>query len=142
MVKPAPTAASSTRVPFFRRPSSMALCMASGMVAPGGIAVAVNIDDHFFGRKFQPVRGRLDNAQVGLVRNHQVKVVARQAVALQRLDAESGHLPHRKFEYRRAVLVDSASFCQRFHANWDSGFRRPACRASIRPNRLLHAGNR
>ena len=74
-VNPAPTDASSTRSPFFRRPLQTASFSASGIVAavvlPNRSMLMMTlfvVDAELFGR-------RLDDAAVGLMRHEQIEVV-------------------------------------------------------------------
>src|SRR5581483_1478127 len=72
----------------------------------GGVAVAVDVDDHAFGTKAEAVGGRSDNASVGLMWDEGGNVGAFEAVSLKKLFADLGLLANCNFEDRLPVLVD------------------------------------
>ena len=81
-VKPAPTAASSTRSPFFSLPSPSRLHGERDR-SGRGVAVLFDIDNHAIRAHAQPIgRGR-DDALVGLMGNKAAQIRAGDAVALQ-----------------------------------------------------------
>src|SRR5262249_25577438 len=76
----------------------------------GGIAVAIDVDDHAFGAKAEAIGGGGDNALVGLMRNKSSDVTSLQPIALQKFLAEFRLLTNGKLENRLAILMDVMHF--------------------------------
>jgi len=80
-VNPAPTDASSARLPFFNFPCVRAGVHGQWDGGSGGVAVLVNIDDDFVGGHAQAVSGGHDDAAIGLMRDEDVNVFSGKPIA-------------------------------------------------------------
>ena len=78
-VNPPPIASSTTRSPRLIRPSLTAVSSASGTDAADVLACSVDGDHHFFRRKAELPRGRVEDSRIGLVRHDPVDVGGGQA---------------------------------------------------------------
>ena len=98
-VKPAPTAASSTRSPFFRRFCVERGGQGEGDGGGGGVAVLLRCSSppSSSGRPKRVADG-VDDAQVGLVGDEEVEVGGGEAVALEEAQARLRELAHRVLE--------------------------------------------
>ena len=74
-VNPAPTEASSTRLPFFSRPSATASASASGIVPAVVLPYFSMLMTTLSGGRPKPLGGRHDDAAIGLVRHEQIDVL-------------------------------------------------------------------
>src|ERR1022692_441614 len=72
----------------------------------GGVAVAFDVDQDLLPRYTQTLGSGVDDANVGLVRNHHGHVVEGEAVALQQGGANLEHFPDGVLENLLALLMD------------------------------------
>ena len=121
-VKPAPTEASSTRSPFFSRPSCDAVVERERNRGGRGVAEPLEVDDDL--RRVDPeaVGGGGDDPAVGLVRHEQGDVVGGQVVPLHDDAADLLRLAHGELEDGLAVLFHEVQPLLHRLAAW------PACR--------------
>ena len=105
-MNPAPTAASSTRLPFFSFPSLEGRLHGQRKGAGGGVAVAVDVDDDLLHRHLQAIGGGGDDALVGLMGDEAIHVSAGEIVALQHALGHLRHFLHRILEYLLSILMN------------------------------------
>ena len=103
--KPAPTEASRTRLPFFRRPSATASASARGIVPAVVLPYFSILMTTFSSRQAKPLGGRHDDAAIGLMRHEQIDIGAGHVVALHDARADFLGLLHGEFEDRLPILL-------------------------------------
>ena len=102
----------------------------------GRVAVALDVDHHLVAVDAHPVRRRVDDAEVGLVRDEVADVVAGEPVALHHLGRDIGHAADGELEHLPALLIEVVlARCRRSRAWSGAGCRPPSVGGSRRPSR-------